>query len=70
MRDAKAAEHLLNTRSTILTDDEYEEDSIGIDEYDLNEVDNINTEIMDYISSSPVVLDSEQFLRRRRKKYG
>ena len=54
VRDAKAAEHLLNTRSTILTDDEYEEDSIGIDEYDLNEVDNINTEIMDYISSSPI----------------
>lgn len=45
---------MLNTRSTILTDDEYEEDSIGIDEYDLNEVDNINTEIMDYISSSPI----------------
>lgn len=54
VRDAKAAEHLLNTRSTILTDDEYEEDSIGIDEYDLNEADNINTEIMDYISSSPI----------------
>ena len=53
-RDAKAAEHLLNKRSTILIDDEYEEDSIGIDEDDLNEVDNIDTEITDYISSAPI----------------
>lgn len=54
MRDAKAAEHLLNKRSTILTDDEYEEDSIGIAEEDLKEVDNIDTEIIDYISSAPI----------------
>lgn len=54
MRDAKAAEHLLNKRSTILTDDEYEEDSIGIAEDDLKEVDNIDTEIIDYISSAPI----------------
>ena len=53
-RDAKAAEHLLNKRSTILIDDEYEEDSIGIDEDDLNEVDIIDTEITDYISSAPI----------------
>lgn len=53
-RDAKAAEHLLNKRSTILIDDEYEEDSIGIDEDDLKEVDNIDTEITDYISSAPI----------------
>ena len=53
-RDAKAAEHLLNKRSAILIDDEYEEDSIGIDEDDLNEVDNIDTEIADYISSAPI----------------
>lgn len=53
-RDAKAAEHLLNKRSTILIDDEYEEDSIGINEDDLKEVDNIDTEITDYISSAPI----------------
>ena len=53
-RDAKAAEHLLNKRSTIPIDDEYEEDSIGIDEDDLKEVDNIDTEITDYISSAPI----------------
>ena len=54
VRNAKVAEHLLNKRSTILTDDEYEEDPLGIDEEELNEVDNIDTEIMDYISSSPI----------------
>ena len=59
-RDAKAAEHLLNKRSTILIDDEYEEDSIGIDEDDLNEVDIIDTEITDYISSAPI---KAQFFR-------
>ena len=53
-RDAKAAEHLLNKRSSILIDDEYEEDSIGINEDDLKEVDNIDTEITDYISSAPI----------------
>ena len=53
-RDAKAAEHLLNKRSTILIDDEYEEDSIGINEDDLKEVDNIDTEITDYINSAPI----------------
>lgn len=53
-RDERAAEHLLNKRSTILIDDEYEEDSIGIDEDDLNEMDNIDTEITDYISSTPI----------------
>ena len=54
VRYAKAAEHLLNKRSTILIDDEYEEDSIGIDEDDMEEVDNIDTEIMDYICSAPI----------------
>ena len=54
VRDAKAAEHLLNKRSTILTNNEYEEDPLGIDEEDLNEVDNIDTEIMNYISSAPI----------------
>ena len=54
MRDAKTFERLLNNRSTIPIDDEYEEDSLGIDEEDLNEVDNIDTEIMDYISSVPI----------------
>ncbi len=54
VRNARAAEHLLNKRSTILTDDEYEEDPLGIDEEDLNEVDNIDTEIMGYISSAPI----------------
>ena len=54
LRDAKAAEHLLNMRSTILTDDEYEEDTIGIDEDELKEVENIDTEIVDYISSAPI----------------
>lgn len=54
VRNAKAAEHLLNKRSTILTDDEYEEDPLGIDEEDLDEVDNIDTEIMGYISSAPI----------------
>ena len=52
--DAKAAEHLLNERSTIPTDDEYEEDPIGIDEDDLRKADNIDAEIMDYISSAPI----------------
>ncbi|WP_293556311.1 DrmE family protein [Phascolarctobacterium sp.] len=54
VRDAKTAEHLLNKRSTILIDDEYEEDLIGIDEDGLKEVDNINTEITDYISSATI----------------
>ena len=54
VRDAKAFERLLNNRSTIPIDDEYEEDPLGIDEEDLNEVDNIDTEIMDYISSVPI----------------
>lgn len=54
IRDAKAAEHLLNKRSTIIIDDEYEEESVGIDEDELTEVDNIDTEIMDYISSTPI----------------
>lgn len=54
VRDAKAAEHLLNKRSTILTDDEYEEEPIGIDEDDLKEADNIDTEIVDYINSAPI----------------
>lgn len=53
-RDAKAAEHLLNKRSTILTDDEYEEEPIGVDEDDLKEVDSIDNEILDYITSAPV----------------
>lgn len=54
IRDAKAAEHLLNKRSTIITDDEYEEEPVGIDEDELKEIDNIDTEIMDYISSAPI----------------
>ena len=54
VRDAKAAEHLLNKRSTILTDDEYEEEPIGIDEDDLKEADNIDAEIVDYINSAPI----------------
>lgn len=54
IRDAKAAEHLLNKRSTIITDDEYEEEPVGIDEDELTEVDNIDTEIMDYINSAPI----------------
>lgn len=54
VRDAKTFERLLNNRSTIPIDDEYEEDPLGIDEEDLNEVDNIDTEIMDYISSVPI----------------
>lgn len=54
VRDAKAAEHLLNKRSTIITDDEYEEYPIGIDEDDLKEIDTIDTEISNYISSAPI----------------
>lgn len=54
VRDAKTAEHLLNKRSTILIDDEYEEDLIGIDEDALKEVENIDTEITDYISSATI----------------
>lgn len=54
VRDAKAAEHLLNKRSTIPIDDEYEEDLIGIDEDDLIEAESIDTEIMNYISSAPI----------------
>ena len=54
IRDAKAAEHLLNKRSTIITDVEYEEEPVGIDEDELKEIDNIDTEIMDYISSAPI----------------
>lgn len=54
VRDAKAAEHLLNKRSTILTEDEYEEIPIGIDEDDLKAADDIDTEIMDYIKSAPI----------------
>lgn len=52
--DAKAAEHVLNKRSTIIIDDEYEEEPVGIDEDEFEEVDNIDTEIMDYISSAPI----------------
>lgn len=54
VRDANAAEHLLNKRSTILIDDEYEEEPIGINESDLKEIDNIDTDIMNYINSVPI----------------
>lgn len=53
-QNAKATEHLLNKRSTILTDDEYEEEPIGVDENELNEVDSIDIEISDYINSVPI----------------
>ena len=60
--DAKVAEHLLNKRSTILTDDEYEEEVIGADEYELKEIDNIDAEILDYISSAPIKAVRNSFL--------
>lgn len=62
VRDAKAAEHLLNKRSTIPTDDEYEEEVIGVDEDELKEVDNIDHEILDYISSAPIKAVRNSFL--------
>ena len=62
VRDAKVAEHLLNKRSTILTDDEYEEEVIGADEYELKEIDNIDAEILDYISSAPIKAVRNSFL--------
>lgn len=61
IRDAKAAEHLLNKRSTILTDDEYEEEPIGINENELREVENIDTEITDYINSAPIKVIRNSF---------
>ena len=54
IRDAKASEHLLNKRSIILIDDEYEEEPIGIDESELKEVEIIDTEIIDFLSSAPI----------------
>lgn len=54
VQDAKAAEHMLNKRSTIFTEDEYVEEQIGLDEGELQEINVIDNEISNYISSAPI----------------
>lgn len=54
VRGAKAAEHLLNKRSTIFTDDEYVEEALEIDEDEIQEVAVIDSEISDYVSSTVI----------------
>jgi hypothetical protein len=48
------AEHIMNKRSIISADEEYVEEPIGIDENELQEVNKIDEEISNYISTASI----------------
>ncbi len=54
VRDAKAAEQLMNRRSAVPIDVEYIEEPIGIDESELQEVSLIDNNISDYVNTAPL----------------
>lgn len=47
----KQTEHLLNMRSTISVDDDYEEEKIGIEESEVENIEKIDHELSDYFDS-------------------
>jgi len=54
VREARKAEHIINQRSTIMTDDEYEEEIFDVKEADSDAIDNTDFELDDFIGSVAV----------------
>ena len=54
VRDAKKAEHILNKRSKIFVNDDYVSECAEIDEKELQEVNIIDDEILEYIEWAPI----------------